>query len=90
MLNGGAGRDVFLTNNAGDRVNGAGGEDSAEPDVLRRLAAGPCTDPGTVTSTPVAAGLEHDAQPGADKPAQKLNAAPEGQGKKKARPRRRS
>ena len=34
VLNGGAGRDVFLTNNVGDRVNGAGGEDSAEPNVL--------------------------------------------------------
>jgi Ca2+-binding RTX toxin-like protein len=73
VLNGGSGRDVFLTNNVGDRVNGAGGEDSAEPNVLGGSPQVINTDPGTIGSGVPSVTPAQTLNPALDRPGQKLN-----------------
>ena len=86
VLIGGGGRDVFITNNAGDRINGANTQDSTRPGFQAgapREVQGPT---GTVVSPnqPVAV-LGTSLNPRLDRPATPLNAAAQKAKAKKAK-----
>ena len=85
VLNGGSGRDVFLTNNVGDRVNGAGGEDNADPIVVGGNAAGDQHRSGRDQRRDAGRDAGADDQPGARQAGEAQPGAT-----RRSRPRRRS